>query len=46
MYISGWPFRPALILSPIEHFEIASVNKIFLIVIVSLGLSRGIHPPF
>jgi hypothetical protein len=29
MYVCGWPFRPALILSPIEHFEIASLLKHF-----------------
>jgi hypothetical protein len=24
MYVCGWPPHPALILSPIEHFEITS----------------------
>jgi hypothetical protein len=26
MYVCGWPPHSALILSPIEHFEIASEN--------------------
>jgi hypothetical protein len=26
---AGWPPRPALILSPIEHFEITSINNLF-----------------
>jgi hypothetical protein len=31
MYVCGWPFRPALILSPIEHFEIASLGNFAII---------------
>jgi hypothetical protein len=28
MYVCGWPPHPALILSPIEHFEITSLDLI------------------
>jgi hypothetical protein len=28
MYVCGWPPRPALILSPIEHFEITSQDTL------------------
>ena len=28
MYVGGWPPLPALILSPIEHFEMAAIEMI------------------
>jgi hypothetical protein len=31
MYVCGWPPRPALILNPIEHFEITSVDDHFFV---------------
>jgi hypothetical protein len=47
MYVCGWPFRPALILSAIEHFEIASVELFFLFSmvdhIVIYGISVMLH---